>query len=152
MKLFRVLGAAALAVVAAVGVAQPASAAVTWKFQAVNQSNCLDGYATHASGDIYHTGCNGGAFQNFRWSGSFGSQTQLVSNQSNLCAVREGDTAGLVACNGSPAQVWVISGSSSRLSIRNQISGLCLQRVGTTNVRLRTCDSSNVYQQWLRRS
>ncbi|MFS8104743.1 RICIN domain-containing protein [Lentzea alba] len=152
MKMFSVLGAASLAVVAAVGVAQPASAAVTWKFQGSGTSNCLDGYVGHREGDVYHTGCNGGAFQNFRWVGSFGRQTQLVSNQSNKCAWEEGDRVGLATCNGSPSQVWVVSGSASRLTIRTHRTGKCLARVGLVNVRLETCDSRLPNQFWFRRS
>ncbi|WP_112266177.1 RICIN domain-containing protein [Lentzea terrae] len=151
MKKLRVLGAAALAVAAAVGVAQPASAAVTWKFQGTNTSHCLDGYVGHREGDVYHTGCNDGAFQNFRWVGSFGRQTQLVSNQSNKCAWQEGDRVGLATCNGSVSQIWVVSGSASRLTIRAHSTGKCLTRLGTTNVRLETCDSRLTYQFWFRR-
>lgn len=145
---------AALAAVAAVGLsvaaAQPASAAVTWKFQGTGTSSCLDGYVGHPYGDVYHTRCNDGAFQNFRWVGSFGRQTQLVSNQSNRCAAQAGYTVSLAACNGSSSQVWVVSGSASRLTIRHPGSGRCLERLGTTNVRLEPCDGTN-YQAWFRR-
>ncbi|MCR3751296.1 RICIN domain-containing protein [Lentzea californiensis] len=155
-KLFVRLVPAALAVVAAAGLsvaaAQPAAAAVTWKFQSVNTPTCLDGYVGHPYGDVYHTGCNDGAFQNFRWVGSFGRQTQLVSNQSNRCAAQAGDSVSLAGCNGSPSQVWVVSGSATRLSVRHLSSGKCLTRLGMTNVRLQPCDSGVVYQQWKRRA
>lgn len=151
MKMFRVLTAAALALVAAVGVAQPASAAVTWKFQGSGTSVCLDGYPAHPAGAVYYTGCNDGAFQNFRWVGSFGRQTQLVSNQSNKCAWGEGDQVGLATCNGSPSQVWVVSGSASRLTIRHLHSGKCVARLGPPNVRLQTCDDRLPNQFWFKR-
>lgn len=145
---------AALAVAAAAGMsvaaAQPASAAVTWKFQGTSTSHCLDGFVGHPFGDVYHTGCNDGAFQNFRWVGSFGRQTQLVSNQSNKCAAKSGENVSLATCNGSPSQVWVVSGSASRLVIRDPALGKCLTRLGDTNVRLKPCDNS-VYQAWFRR-
>ncbi len=124
---------------------------MTWKFQGAGTGNCLDGFVGHREGDVYHTGCNDGAFQNFRWVGSFGRQTQLVSNQSNKCAWQEGDRAGLTTCNGSPSQVWVVSGSASRLTIRANSTGKCLARLGTTNVRLETCDSRLNTQFWFRR-
>lgn len=153
-RIFARLVPAALAVVAAAGLsvaaAQPAAAAVTWKFQGIRTTHCLDGYVGHAFGDVYHTGCNDGAFQNFRWVGSFGRQTQLVSNQSNKCATKAGVTVSLAACNGSPSQVWVVSGSASRLIIRDPSQGRCLTRLGTTNVRLQTCDNSD-YQAWFKR-
>ena len=146
---------AALAAIAAAGLsvaaAQPASAAVTWQFQGSGTSSCLDGFDGHREGDVYITGCNTGRFQKFRWVGSFGRQTQLVSDATGQCAWQEGLTAGLTTCNGSPSQVWVVSGSASRAIIKKNGTNYCLTRLGTTNVRLQTCDG-NRYQDWVRRS
>lgn len=132
--------------VVALAVAPSASAAgYTNPFRIMNTSWCLDGYNGHAGGEVYSTGCNGGAFQNWHWENNHNSLMQSQASGQG-CMQQAGLRIDLVPCRSTvPLQRWDVYPPNY---IKKTGTNLCITKFGVSNIDLETCGAGGGYQHW----